>query len=215
MKRLVIFDLDGTLLDTIADLAAATNHALAQLNFPTHEVSAIRTFVGNGIAKLLERAMPEKERKEENAARIRHLFQTYYDKHSMDNTKPYPGIIELLHALQQNGVMQAVASNKYQAATAQLVTHFFPDIHFVGVLGQRQNIPTKPDPSIVFELMKLANADKKDVLYVGDSGVDMQTALNAGVNAIGVSWGFRSRKELGAFRPMSIIEKPENLIEYL
>lgn len=144
MKKLVIFDLDGTLLNTIADLAAATNQALQYYGYPTHETEAYRFFVGNGINKLFERALPEGERTEENVLKIRSQFIPYYDEHNADLSRPYPGISELLKTLQQQGIMIAVASNKYQAATRKLIAHYFPEINFVEVLGQREGIPAKP-----------------------------------------------------------------------
>ena len=215
MKKLVIFDLDGTLLDTIADLAGATNYALAQLGYPTHDTDAIRTFVGNGINKLLERALPANEQTEENVMRMRSYFVPYYDAHNADLSSPYPGIEVLLQRLQDNGIEIAVASNKYQEATTKLVKHYFPTIQFAEVLGQRENIPVKPHPTIVFDILNKTGIDKKDVLYVGDSGVDMQTAQNAEVDAIGVTWGFRSRTELETFHPLGIIDKAEEHMDYI
>ena len=171
MKKLVIFDLDGTLLNTIADLAAATNQALQYYGYPTHETEAYRFFVGNGINKLFERALPEGERTEENVLKIRSQFIPYYDEHNADLSRPYPGISELLKTLQQQGIMIAVASNKYQAATRKLIAHYFPEINFVEVLGQREGIPAKPDPSIINEIMTKAGVKQEDILYVGDSNV--------------------------------------------
>lgn len=215
MKKLVIFDLDGTLLDTIADLAGATNYALKQLGYPTHDTDTIRTFVGNGINKLLERALPANEQTEENVMRMRSYFVHYYDAHNADLSSPYPGIEVLLQSLQEKGVEIAVASNKYQEATTKLVKHYFPTIQFAEVLGQRENIPVKPHPTIVFDILNKTGIDKKEVLYVGDSGVDMQTAQNAEVDAIGVTWGFRSRSELETFHPLGIIDKAEELMDYI
>ena len=215
MKKLVIFDLDGTLLDTIADLAESANYALKQLDFPTHPVDAIRTFVGNGINKLLERALPAHEQTEENIMRMRSHFVPYYDIHNADLSTPYPGIVSLLEDLQAKGILIAVASNKYQEATVKLVKQYFPNIDFVEILGQREGINVKPDPSIVFDILQKANLSKENVLYVGDSGVDMQTAINAGVDAVGVTWGFRPRAELESFRPMGLIDKAEDLLEFI
>ena len=215
MKKLVIFDLDGTLLDTIADLAAAANYALQQLGYPTHPVDTIRTYVGNGINKLLERSLPETERNEENVMRMRSHFVPYYDKHNADLSRPYPGIVALLEELQHRGVMIAVASNKYQAATAELVKHYVPTIDFIEVLGQREGIAVKPDPTIVFDILKKAKVQPEEVLYVGDSGVDMQTAINSGVDAVGVAWGFRPKAELESFCPKGIIDKAEELLEFV
>ncbi len=215
MKKLVIFDLDGTLLDTIADLAESANYALKQLDYPTHPVDAIRTFVGNGINKLLERALPAHEQTEENIMRMRSHFVPYYDIHNADLSTPYPGIVSLLEDLQAKGILIAVASNKYQKATVKLVKQYFPNIDFVEILGQREGINVKPDPSIVFDILQKANLSKENVLYVGDSGVDMQTAINAGVDAVGVTWGFRPRAELESFRPMGLIDKAEDLLEFI
>ena len=213
MKKLVIFDLDGTLLDTIADLAAAANHALQKAGFPVYDTETLRTFVGNGISKLLERALPEWARTAENVERLRTDFVPYYDAHNAEQSKPYSGVAELLLRLQERGMMLAVASNKYQAATEKLVAHYFPAIRFVKVMGQREGVPVKPDPTIVFDIMEAAGVGKEDVLYVGDSGVDMQTAHNAGVDAVAVSWGFRPRTELEAFRPLAIIDRAEELAD--
>ena len=215
MKKLVIFDLDGTLLDTIADLAESTNHALKQLGYPTHDVETIRTFVGNGINKLLERALPAHEQTEENVMRMRSYFVPYYDAHNADLSSPYPGIVSLLEDLQAKGIMLAVASNKYQKATVKLVKHYFPMIDFVEILGQREGVNVKPDPSIVFDILKKANVSPEETLYVGDSGVDMQTAINAGVDAVGVAWGFRPRAELESFQPMGLIDKAEELLGFI
>ena len=215
MKKLVIFDLDGTLLDTIADLAESANHALKQLGYPTRDVETIRTFVGNGVNKLLFRALPDEEKTEENMMRMRTHFVPYYDAHNADLSAPYPGIVALLEELQAKGLRMAVASNKYQEATVKLVKHYFPMIDFVEVLGQREGINVKPDPTIVFDILKKAGVSKEETLYVGDSGVDMQTAINAGVDAIGVTWGFRPRTELEDFHPMGLIDQAEELLVFL
>ena len=215
MKKLVIFDLDGTLLDTIADLAESANYALKQLGYPTHDIETIRTFVGNGINKLLERALPSHEQTEENVIRMRSHFVPYYDVHNADLSNPYPGIVSLLEDLQAKGIQIAVASNKYQEATVKLVKQYFPDIDFIEILGQREGINVKPDPTIVFDILQKADVSKEDILYVGDSGVDMQTAINAGVDAVGVTWGFRPRAELESFQPMGLIDKAEELLGFI
>lgn len=215
MKKLVIFDLDGTLLDTIADLAESANYALKQLGYPTHDVETIRTFVGNGINKLLERALPSHEQTEENVIRMRSHFVPYYDVHNADLSSPYPGIVNLLEDLQAKGIQIAVASNKYQAATVKLVKQYFPNIDFVEILGQREGINVKPDPTIVFDILKKAKVSFEETLYVGDSGVDMQTAINAGIDAVGVTWGFRPRAELESFQPMGLIDKAEELLGFI
>lgn len=211
MKKLIIFDLDGTLLNTIADLAHSTNYALNKLGYPTHETEAYNFMVGNGINKLFERALPEGEKTEENILRVRKEFIPYYDRHNADDSCPYPGIPELLSELQSSGIELAVASNKYQAATRKLIAHYFANIHFIAVFGQREGVNVKPDPTIVSDILNLADVAKKEVLYVGDSGVDMQTAANAGVTACGVTWGFRPRTELEKFHPEHIVNTTEEI----
>lgn len=215
MKKLVIFDLDGTLLNTIADLAHSTNYALEKNGFPTHQLGEYNYFVGNGINKLFERALPEGEKTEDNIAKIRRDFLAHYDVHNADNSRPYEGIPELLLALQEKGVQIAVASNKYQAATSKLVGYFFPNIHFTAVLGQREGVKTKPDPGIVAEIREKAQVDADDTLYIGDSNVDMQTAINSGVDGCGVTWGFRPASELESYHPKYIAQKASDILGML
>lgn len=211
MIKLVIFDLDGTLLDTIEDLANATNHALNQFNFPVHEVASYRFFVGNGVNKLLERALPEAHKNADAISMLKHEFLKYYLIHAEDCTKPYPGIPELLTKLHKEGFQLAVASNKMHDATVELVGRFFPQISFTTILGQREGIPVKPSPVIVDEIVERAGVTKSETLYVGDSGVDTATALNAGVPFVGVLWGFRPQQELEAAGATRFVEKPEEI----
>ena len=212
MKKLVIFDLDGTLMDTVADLACSTNYALGRCGFPTHETEKYRYFVGNGINRLFERALPEGEKNPENILCVREAFLPHYNKHGTDKSAPYPGIPELLEALQEQGVMLAVASNKYHAATCGLIAHYFPDIRFAAVFGQREGTPIKPDPAVISDIIEKIGVKREEVLYVGDSGVDMQTAGNAGVDAVGVTWGFRPREELERFSPRHIVNAPQEIL---
>lgn len=215
MKRLVIFDLDGTLLNTIDDLAVAVNYALGQCGYPLHDVCEYPMFVGNGISKLLERALPEEVRSEAVMQRMRQLFLYYYDEHNAVYTRPYEGIADLLECLCRRGVMLAVASNKYQSATEALVAHYFPAIKFVAVLGQRDNVPVKPHPAIVNDILSIADVAPDEVLYVGDSDVDMRTAIAAGVPSVGVTWGFRSEDNLRAAGACHIIHRAEELLHRL
>ena len=212
-KRLAIFDLDGTLLDTVADLANATNQALAKCGYPTHPTEAYYHFVGNGINKLFARALPEESRNEENVLRIRTHFIPYYNEHNADDSRPYPGIVELLHKLQFHGVQVAVASNKYQQATAKLVAHFFPDIRFAAVYGQREGVAIKPDPTIVNDILSVTGVSRADTIYIGDSGVDMFTAHNAEVESIGVTWGFRDEEELSSNGANHIVHHAEEILK--
>lgn len=215
MKKLVIFDLDGTLLNTIADLAAATNYALESYGYPTYDTDTYRFFVGNGINKLFERALPEGEKSLENIQKIRSRFIPYYNIHNADLSLPYPGITEMLKQLQNQGFLVAVASNKYQEATTKLIHQFFPDIYFTAILGQREGIPSKPNPQIIEEIAQNAKVSKEEIVYIGDSCVDMQTGLNAGVTTVGVSWGFRPRTELEAYHPAFIADKSTDILTFL
>ncbi len=212
MKKLVIFDLDGTLLNTIADLATATNHALSIYGYPKHDIESYKFFVGNGINKLFERALPKEKRTEENVLKIRSEFIPYYNKHNNDLSKPYDGMPELLEKLQAMGIKLAIASNKYQEATDKLVEFYFPNIKFTQVLGQREGVPSKPHPSIINEIIEKADVEREETLYVGDSNVDMETAKNANVEVVGVAWGFRPRTELEAHNPVAVIEKAEEIL---
>ena len=211
-KTLLIFDLDGTLLDTVADLAASTNHALKLCGFPEHELNAYHYFVGNGINKLFERAIPEGEKTLENILQVRQYFLEYYGIHNTDLTMPYPGMIDLLLSLQNAGIKLAVASNKYQKGTEKLIQHFFTGINFVAMFGQRENIPTKPDPTIVYDILEIAKTEKHNSLFIGDSGVDMLTANNSDIEAVGVTWGFRPRTELEEFSPKYIVDNPSEIL---
>lgn len=213
MKRLVIFDLDGTLLNTIDDLGAATNHALAANGYPVHNAAAYPGFVGNGVSKLIERALPDGERSPENVARLREEFVKYYDEHDCDLTRPYDGIVDLLVALSSDGVKLAVASNKYEAAVRRLISHYFPMVEWAVVAGQKEDVPVKPDPSIVFEILSKCPTRKDDVLYVGDSGVDMETARRACVESVGVTWGFRPVRELREGYADNIVSTPAEILE--
>lgn len=212
MKKLAIFDLDGTLLNTIDDLGHAANHALEKSGYPTHDIDSYRFYVGNGVGRLLERVLPPDHRTPEKVARLREIFQEYYDRHLWDHTRPYPGIEELLTELTARGVRLAVASNKYQSATSALVAHFFPRLPFDAVHGMRPDIPAKPDPSIVFNVLTDVPTPKADVIYIGDSGVDMETARRACVESVGVAWGFRPVSELRQFLAEHIITDPADLL---
>lgn len=211
MKRLVIFDLDGTLLNTIEDLGEAANYALEKTGYPTHSIASYPYFVGNGVSKLLQRVLPEDARTEENVNELRKYFMEYYEVHNTDNTKPYPGITELLEQLQDDGIKLAVASNKYDSAVKKLITHYFPQIKWAALEGQKEGVPVKPDPSIVFEILSKCPTKKSDVLYIGDSGVDMETARRACVTSCGVTWGFRPISELMAYHAENIANQPNEI----
>lgn len=212
MKKLVIFDLDGTLLNTIEDLGHAANHALQLNGYPTHSIASYPFFVGNGVRKLMERVLPETSRDTQTVEAVLKDFKAYYNEHLTDFSKPYPGIMELLEDLCDRGVKLAVASNKYHEAVQQIIAHAFPNIDFVAVEGQKEGRNVKPDPSIVFSVLAQAHVEKADTLYVGDSGVDMETARRACVDSVGVSWGFRPVKELNEYHADTIVDSPAEIL---
>ena len=215
MKKLVIFDLDGTLVNTIADLADSVNHALQTLGYPAQPYEKFPYFVGNGIYKLIERALPPESRDEQTIRAVKAVFMDYYMLHNTDKSTVYDGVGELLQALAGKGVALAVASNKVHEATVAMIARLFPGIGFACVLGQRDGVPTKPNPAIVAEILQTASATPSETLYVGDSGVDMQTAHNAGITAVGVTWGLRPVEELRQNAADIIIDSPMELLEYL
>ena len=197
MNKLVIFDLDGTLLNTIADLAAGVNHTLAAHDLPQHTIDEYTLMVGNGMRKLIMRALPG-ELAADDAVVDSMLaeFLNYYADHIDVHTKPYPGIPELISTLSAQGYRLAVASNKIQAGAEKLIQEFFPGIPFVAVMGNSPLYPLKPDAAVVEYIMQKAGTDRAHTVMVGDSGTDIQTARNAGIPIIAVSWGFRPRHEL-------------------
>ncbi len=213
--ELVIFDLDGTLLNTIGDLAVAANTMLALRGLPQHSYEEYCHFVGNGIMRLVERALPEPLRSPENVALARRDFLAYYIDNIDTYTHPYEGITELVAELGRRGIRMAVASNKFQAGTEKLIGRFFPDTEFAAVLGQRPDVPLKPEPDIVNEILSTTAVARDRVLYVGDSGIDILTARAAGVRSAGVTWGFRSREELEDAVADHIIDHPSQLLELL
>ncbi len=214
MKRLIIFDLDGTLLNTIDDLGAACNEALGAFGYPKHQAEEYPKLVGNGVNKLIERALPNGEKSEANILRLREIFIPYYDAHNCVHTKPYEGIEEVVRTAKERGYRLAVASNKYDEAAKALTRHYFGEAFDV-VFGEREGVPRKPAPQVVFDIMQTLDIQRDEVLYVGDSGVDMQTATNAGVEAVGCSWGFCERKVLEESRPKYLIDSPLELLNIL
>ena len=205
MKKLVLFDLDGTLLDTLEDLSEAVNHALELRGLPLHTVDEYRGMVGHGVRNLVQQALPSGADEALVDAALAD-FRTYYQAHIDVHTRPYPGIPELLADLRAKGVKLAVTSNKFQEGTEYLIQRFFPGIPFVAILGNRPGYPLKPDPEIVQEVLKHAGDACGDVngiapadaLLVGDSPTDMRTAANGGIEALAVTWGYRSAEELTA-----------------
>ena len=195
-NQLIIFDLDGTLLNTIGDLAIGCDHMLSLRGLPTHSYEEYCTFVGNGIMRLVERALPEELRTEEYVKAARRDFVEFYIDNIDNHTVPYEGMVELVEQLQTKGAKLAVASNKFQAGTEKLIRKFFPTIEWVEICGNREGVPLKPDTALVDMIIEKAGVERKNCTMVGDSAVDIQTARNAAIRSVGVSWGFRSREEL-------------------
>ena len=218
MYKVYIFDLDGTLLDTLADLAASTNYALRKHGMPEHSIDDVRRFVGNGVRKLMERAVPDGADNplfDEAFA----TFRQHYMEHSLDTTRPYDGIPETLAALKAQGCRLAVVSNKMMAATQELCRHFFPDTIEVAIgEDEAHGIRKKPAPDTVFEALKtlgisrVGASDGLSAVYVGDSDVDIQTAANAGLPCISVLWGFRDRDFLIQHGAETFISAPSELL---
>ena len=211
---LIIFDLDGTLINTIDDLGQACNHALSACGFPTHNIEDYPRLVGNGINKLIERALPEEHRNEATVLRLREHFVPFYDQHNCDLTRPYDGIPELLQTLKAAGHTLAVASNKYQAATEKIVAHFFPNTFDV-VLGEREGVPRKPDPQIVWDILASLPSTinhKPSTLYVGDSLVDAATAKAANLPFVACTWGFCTKEQLLTVTPDHMVNHPHEIL---
>ena len=211
MYKYVFFDLDGTVLNTIEDLANAGNYALSEQGLPTFPTERYKYFVGNGIPKLIERILPENSGKELKANTHR-LFSEYYSKHCEDNTRPYDGISELLSGLRENGIKSIVITNKDNSYAWELIQKYFGSL-IVRVYGSVEGFPKKPDPYWAEKALSDLGAEKNEVLYVGDSGVDMQTAKNAGLISCGVLWGFRKKEELTDNGAVYICKEPSDILE--
>lgn len=214
MDRLAIFDLDGTLVNSVADLANAVKHALKKMNYPTHPVAAYCRFVYDGVRKLCEHALP-KDASVEHVDKILAMFQAYYVEHCMDCTKLYDGIQELLQQLQSDGIFLAVASNKPQAFAEQIATHFFGTDCFSKILGGNETRPKKPSPEILLDLLAYFDISRENAILIGDFDVDLKTAKNAQIDVIGCTWGFRSREELVEAGAVYLADSPKDVAQII
>lgn len=223
--KLVIFDLDGTLLDTIDDLKEAVNHAMGLRGFPTFTRDEIMAMVGHGARNLMRQALPDGHKDDDMVEAAYDDFKAYYTAHIDVHTKPFPRIQNLMATLHHEGVMLAVASNKFQEGTEHLIKEFFPGIPFVAVLGGRPDFPLKPDPEIVGEVLRKAGVNREEAVMVGDSDTDMETAANGGIMGIAVNWGYRNMRDIinwgigpstgSGTEPWKVVETAEELHQLL
>lgn len=213
MLKVVIFDLDGTLLNTLEDLSRAVNYALSLRGFPLHSLDEYRGMVGHGVRNLVTVALP-KELQADDALIDAALadFKAYYTAHIDVHTRPYAGMVEVVQQLHARGVKLAIASNKFQSGTETLIAEFFPGIPFVAVLGNRPGYPLKPDPEIVGEVLRQASASPSEAAMVGDSLTDMKTAANGGIRGIAVNWGYRLLEPSPAY---TLVSSPKELLSLL
>jgi phosphoglycolate phosphatase len=211
----VLFDLDGTLLDTLADISGAANRAMEKNGFPGHSIEVCRSFIGDGARTLISRALPKEFATNETIDRCLADFRQDYARNWHLTTRPYPRIPELLNRLSGRGVRLSVLSNKPHEFTVKCVEKFLPDWPFEVIFGQRENMPLKPDPSGALEIARRMNLQPVACLFVGDSPVDMKTGANAGMDAVGVGWGFTGRRDLAAHHPGVIVAEPMEILDLM
>ena len=214
MIKAVLFDLDGTLVNSLTDLADSTNFALEKLGYPTHETEKYKYFVGDGIPMLIKRALPEGERTKETQAQCLELFMSRYREHYFDKTDAYDGIKELLLGLKSEGFKIAVISNKAQEMAQKVVSKVFGDI-FDSVAGKREDYKAKPDPALMLEIIGELGVTPESCVLIGDSGMDMAAAVNAKVTGIGVLWGFREKPELIRNGAKFIASRPSQILDII
>lgn len=211
--KLAIFDMDGTILDTLEDLADSTNYALRINGMPERTIDEVRRFVGNGIGKLIERAVADGATKED-IDRVFNTFTAYYKEHCADKTKAYDGITDTIKELRNMGVKTAVVSNKADFGVQKLCEDYFDGLFDIAV-GERRGIKRKPYPDSVFEVLKQLNISKEDAVYIGDSDVDYNTSVNAGIDVIMVGWGFRDEEFLKECGAKFVIKSPSEIIRHI
>jgi len=212
--KAIIFDLDGTLLNTLDDIADSMNHVLQSRGLPTHPTEAYKLFIGDGIYNIVSRAAGDAEASGHDMAALVEEYRAEYTRRQADKTAPYEGIPELLAALTGRGVKMAVLSNKPHADTVRIIADYFPGIHFDSVLGQSPGRPIKPDPAGAFEILETLGESRSNVVYLGDSGTDMRLASVAGFKAVGALWGFRGRAELTTNGADAFVETPMEVLRF-
>lgn len=213
--KAAIFDLDGTLLDTVEDIAVSMNHILENAGYPIHNNELYKQFIGNGMRNLVQRSLPKDKQDYGNTEQCYTAMKTEYSKRWAKKTKPYPGITETLKALTERGLKLAVLSNKPDEFTKTMIKHLLPSSTFEVVYGERPHIPKKPDPTSALEITKILGVKAEECLFLGDSGVDMQTATSAGMYAVGVLWGFRKAEELLEYGAKTLVSNPAAILDLL
>lgn len=211
--KLAVFDLDGTLIDSLADIAEASNYALRKLNLPEYELSKYNYFVGDGVANLIQRILPDDKQHLFNEALS--LYNAYYNDHYTVKTYVYDGITEMLESLKKNGVTLAVASNKTDFFVENVIKNYFGDNLFSLVCGKSEGRAVKPDPEIVINIMNKLSAKPEECFMIGDTNIDIKTGKNAGIKTIGCLWGFRTLKELSEAGADFIAEKPDDILKFI
>jgi phosphoglycolate phosphatase len=215
MQRAAIFDLDGTLLNTLADLGDAANSVLRELGLPVHDYDAYKIFIGNGMKMLMTRALPREKRQEETIQNALAAMEEIYSRNWKNKTHAYEGVEDLLDEIEGRGLPMAVLSNKPDRLTKQTVQSFFPNRRFVSVRGARDGFPIKPDPTAALEIAGEMGCQPEDICYLGDTSMDMQTARRAGMFPVGALWGFRSAEELKEYGAEHLISHPLELLSFL
>lgn len=211
--KTAIFDLDGTIADTLFDLADAVNYALEKLGYPVHPYESFNQFVGNGVQKLCYRALPDDKKDETD--KLVEIFSGYYNEHFLDKTVLYKGMGETIHKLKSSGIRLAVATNKPQDFARKIVAALLPDVEFISVLGGCAERPKKPDTAIIREILGKLPVEEEQAFMIGDSNVDIQTAKNSGIISIGCIWGFRGRDELESEGADYIAETPDDIAKII
>ena len=213
--KAILFDLDGTLLDTLVDIADSANSTLARYGFPTHSLDVYRYFIGDGVNMLISRALPKEKRSSDIIAKCVKGFREFYSLNWNAKTRPYDGVLELLDALAAKHIKMTILSNKPDNFTKQCVSELLPNHHFEMILGQRDGVPMKPDPAGALLIAENLGIAPSQFLYLGDSAIDMDTAVRAGMFPVGVLWGFRPLEELQEYGAQAVIERPVDLLELL
>lgn len=215
MIKYIIFDLDGTLVNSVYDLSDSVNYVLRQNGYAEHSLESYYYFVGNGTLKLIERALPEDKQTANEIERVHSQFSEYYSKNFLNKTVPYEGVQELLDELDKRMIKYAVASNKTDVFSREIINSLFPNNRFDIIMGKKEGNPTKPDPKIVYDILKGKDIKQSEILFVGDSDIDIITGHNAKLKAVGCLWGFRDKKELEGAGADFIISQPMELLKII